>query len=278
MDPGDLLRMVLVRRPQDVALVRPGGAEQPLEVHAGDDVLVGAVAVVAPHLGIERLVAGREHDRADLDFDLLRRLVEVDGVVLAHAGADRAGLVLQVQAGVVDVGDQRHGLREIDVHRLVQRQVLVERVGDLDRAVFDADGAAGALVLVDVARLLGQRHREVAGRSLHAGDLGVGHDLDVGVPVALDELGRLDAHRAVVGREGLVQLRHLPADGGGLLHQVDLEAGRRQVQRRLDAADAAADHHHVAAQVIIGAQETLAHRFVGVIEGVFQCVCHVMTP
>ena len=70
----------------------------------------------------------------------------------------------------------------------------------------------------------------------------------------------------------------LPPMVGRLLHQVDLEAGGGQVERGLDAADAAADDHHVAAQVVVRAQGTLAHRFVGVIEGVFQCVCHVMTP
>ena len=164
VDPGDLVRMLLVRRAQDLALVRPGGAEQALEVEAGDDVLIGAVAVVAAQPGVEGLVAGRQNDRPDLDFDFLRLLVEVDGVVLAHARADRAGLVLQIEAAVVDVSDQRHGLRKIDVDRLVQRQILVERIRNLDRAVLDADGATGALVLVDVSGLLDQGDREVAGR------------------------------------------------------------------------------------------------------------------
>jgi len=81
---------------------------------------------------------------------------------------------------------------------------------------------------------------------LDALDLGVGEDLDVGVPVALDELGRLDAHRAVVRGERLVELRHLAADGRRLLDQEDLEAGGRHVERGLDAADPAAHDHDVA--------------------------------
>ncbi len=154
VDPRDPVRMLPVGRTPDLALVRAGGAEQALEVETGDDVLVGAVAVVAPHPGIERLVAGRQHDRPDLDLHLLGHLVEIDGVVLAHALADRAGVVLQPQAALVDIGDERHRLGKIDVNRLVQRQVLVERIRDLHRTVFDAGGAAGALVLDDVTRLL----------------------------------------------------------------------------------------------------------------------------
>ena len=170
-------------------------------------------------------------------------------------------LSLRIQAAVVDVGDQGHGLRKVDVHRLVQRQVLVERVGNLDRAVLDAGRAAGALVLVDVSGLLGQRDREVAGRPFHGGNLGVGHDFDVRVAVALDELGRLDAHRTVDGRIGLVQLRHLAADGGRLVDQIDLEPGGGHVERRLYAADAAADDHHVAHVVVARPLRALPEHF-----------------
>ena len=47
----------------------------------------------------------------------------------------------------------------------------------------------------------------------HGVDFRVGQDLDVGMPIALDELRGFDAHRAVVGGKGLVQLGHLAADG-----------------------------------------------------------------
>ena len=57
----------------------------------------------------------------------------------------------------------------------------------------------------------------------------------------VDHLRGEDAGRAVQGREGLVQLGHLAADGGLLFDDVDLEARVGDVQRRLDAGDAAAD-------------------------------------
>ncbi len=48
VDPGDVVRMPLVRGPQDLALERPGGTQQPLVVETGYDVLHRPVAVVAP--------------------------------------------------------------------------------------------------------------------------------------------------------------------------------------------------------------------------------------
>ncbi len=129
---------------------------------------------------------------------------------------------------------------------LVVGQLLVVRIGDLDRAVLDARAAPRALVLDDAPGLLRERDREVSGLSFDAVDFRVGEYLDVGVSVALDELRRFDAHGAVVGGKGLVELRHLAADGRQLLDQVDLEARGGKVQGGLNAADPTTDHHDVA--------------------------------
>ena len=64
------------------------------------------------------------------------------------------------------------------------------------------------------------------------------------MPAALHQLGGDNAHGTVVGREGLVQLRHDPADGRFVFHQMDVKAGVGQVQGRLDSGDAAAHYHH----------------------------------
>ena len=222
VNPGDLVRMLLVRGAQDLPLVRTGGTQQALEVHAGDDVLEHAVAVIVARQRVVGFVARRQDDGADLDLDFFGLLAEVDGIVFTDGLADIAGLVLQEQAAVVDVSDQRYRLCKVDVYGLVQRQVLIEGIGDLDRAALDAGGASRAFVGIDVARLFQQRDGEVSGLALDAVDIGVGHQLDVGRPVGFDELRRLDAHRAVVGREGLVELRHFAADGRRLLDQIDL--------------------------------------------------------
>jgi hypothetical protein len=57
--------------------------------------------------------------------------------------------------------------------------------------------------------------------------------------------GRQDAGRAIQGREGLVELGHVPADGRFALDQVDMEARVGDLERRLDAGDAAAHHQRI---------------------------------
>lgn len=64
------------------------------------------------------------------------------------------------------------------------------------------------------------------------------------MPPALHELGRQDAHRAVVRGECLVQAGHRAADGALALDQIDLEAGVGQVQRGLDPPDPSAEYEH----------------------------------
>ena len=95
-----------VGRAQYLTLVGPGGAQQPFIVHAGDHVLQLAVAVVAPHLGIKWLQAGRQNDRPYLYFDLLRRLLKIDGVVLTDAFADATFLLFEVKTAVINICDK----------------------------------------------------------------------------------------------------------------------------------------------------------------------------
>ena len=81
---------------------------------------------------------------------------------LHPSGWSAAFLFLQVQAALVDVGDQRDGLGEVDMHGLVVGYFLVVLIGILHRAIFDADAAAGAFVFDDVARFLCQPDGKVA--------------------------------------------------------------------------------------------------------------------
>jgi hypothetical protein len=84
---------------------------------------------------------------------------------------------------------------------------------------------------------------EVARFAFQLLEFGQRKDFDVLVAAGLNQLRRQDAHRAVVGGEGLVELGHRPADGGALLDEVYLDAGVGQVERGLDTGDAAAYHH-----------------------------------
>ena len=187
LDPGDVVGMASVRGAQDLAFVWTGGAHQPFVVHAGDDVLQPAVAVLVADFRIKNVIAGGENDRPHLQLDLLRDLVQIDGVVLARILADPAFLFLQVQAALIDVGDQRDGLGKIDMHGLVVGDLLVVLIRIHRRAVLDADAAAGALVLDDVARFLGQLDGKIACLAIDAVNFGIGKNLDIGMPADLDQ-------------------------------------------------------------------------------------------
>ena len=101
---GDALRDLAVARPQD-RVERPGRGEQPVHLHAGDDVLEGAEAVLRLEVRREQLEAGRHDDGADLDVHHLVACAQVDAVLdrtgvdaFAAFGADAA---IEAQPGAV---------------------------------------------------------------------------------------------------------------------------------------------------------------------------------
>jgi hypothetical protein len=65
------------------------------------------------------------------------------------------------------------------------------------------------------------------------------------MPSNLDELWGEYSYGAVVGRKGLVELCHMPADGWRLIDKVNFKTRRGKVKRGLNAADPAADNHDV---------------------------------
>jgi len=87
-------------------------------------------------------------------------------------------------------------------------------------------------------------------------DFRIRQDLYVGMPADLDQFGREYSDGAVIGREGLVELGHVAADGRRLVDQVNLEPRSGKVQRSLNTADPSTDHHHIAE---IGAREAFAN-------------------
>ena len=115
-DVGDPLGDLAVARAQD-RVERPGGREQPVHLHAGDDVLEPPEAVLRLEVGREQLEAGRDDDRADLGLELLVAGVEVDAPVdragrdaLVALGADRA-----VEAAAGGRAGLRLGQRRLDL-------------------------------------------------------------------------------------------------------------------------------------------------------------------
>ena len=104
------------------------------------------------------------------------------------------------------------------------------------------------------------RDGEVADRALDLLDLGVGEQRDVLVLAHLRHARGQDAGRAVEGGEGLVELRHVAADRGLALDEVDGEPRVGQLEGGLDPRDPAPDderrgvhlHRHRLERLLVG--------------------------
>ena len=78
---------------------------------------------------------------------ILRRLIQIDGVILTDRFANAAFLLFEVKTAFVDVRDQGNGLSEIDVDGFVLRYLLIKLIRVFGRAVFDAGRTARAFAL-----------------------------------------------------------------------------------------------------------------------------------
>jgi hypothetical protein len=137
---------------------------------------------------------------------------------------------------------RRYALREVHVNRLALAEPHVEFVGHLGGALLDARAAGGALRRVNVARFLKDSYLEAVFLLVRARDFAVGEYLNVGMPTDIPELGREYSHRAVVGRESLVKLRHDPADAGLFLNEVGFRTHVGKVEGGLYPCYPAANH------------------------------------
>ena len=174
---------------------------------------------------------------------LVTALVD-EGQTALDAGMHRAGHLAGGRAAFFDGIGAGHGLGIELVGRLALAQAQVEAIVGAHRADLVALAAGSAFVHIDKTRLFSNGDGEIASLAVNPAHLRLGEQFDVQMASGLHQLGRDDAHGAVVGGEGLVQLGHHAADGRLALHQVDLITAIGQVQRGLDAGDTAADHHH----------------------------------
>jgi hypothetical protein len=142
------------------------------------------------------------------------------------------------------------------MHGFILGYFLIKRIRVYDRAVLYTGRTARALVLQNVPGLSCQSDLKVPCFSLYTLNVSIRQDLYIGMPADLDQFGRENSYRAVIGGKGLVELGHVAANGGRLVHQINLETRSGKVKRGLHPADPSTDHHHVAK---IAAPETLAH-------------------
>ena len=159
------------------------------------------------------------------------------GALVGGAGVPAGGNPL-----LLDGEGVGHGLGRVAVGGLARAQAQIERVVDLDRADVGALAAAGAAVSSMIAGFAAHVDVEIADITGNLLNFAVGQQLNVFVASNGHHFGCEYSSRTVERREGLVQLGHMPADGRFPLDQIDLLAGVGQLEGRLDAGNAAADH------------------------------------
>ena len=164
--------------------------------------------------------------------------------IALRALARRAGVTAGRDTGLLDGEGVWNRLRVEAVGSPLLLQSLVEQARQRFRADLGALAAPVADADIDVARLGADRCREGTGLAIERGDVAVGEDLDIDMGAGVDEARRNRAHRAVIGRKGLVELRHVAADRRLLLDQIDLVSRLGQIERGLHPGNAAAHHHH----------------------------------
>jgi len=175
---------------------------------------------------------------------------------LRRADFDALGAIVAVRPPVNDVSIRGSARRDL-VDRLAAGHVLLVAVRQFNGADLGAVAAGNAARRVHIAWLLAQRHGKVAGLTFNVNDVRVGQNVNVRVLVvfqvgrgdgraraAVAVIGRAPAEYTVVLREHVAELGYPPAQAGSLLHQVDPQAGVRQVERSPHPADSPADDHH----------------------------------
>ena len=107
---------------------------------------------------------------------------------------------------------QRNRLRILHIDCLAFGQTAFIGIGNFFGAFLRAGVAGNALVHIDVARVLSQFDFEIALLAADALDFRKRQQFDVDVPADLDQFGRYDSHRTVIGWKGFIKLRHHAAD------------------------------------------------------------------
>ncbi len=239
------MRMLLVGSTQYLTFVWPGGAHQPFIVHTGYHVLHLSVAIFAPQLRIKWLKARRQNDPPYTYFYLLRRLIEIYGLILTDSFANTTFLFFKVKTAFIYISDKGNGLSEVDMDGFILRYLLIKLIRVFDRAVFYTGRTTRAFALYYISGLFNQRYLEVSCFSFYAVNFSICQDLYIGMPADLDQFGREYSNGAVIGGKGLVKLGHMAANGRCLVDQVNLETRGGKIKRGLNTADPSTDNHYV---------------------------------
>ena len=205
---------------------------------------------------------GRKRNRLPDQVDRFFELAAADqGDISVGVAACRAGIGTGRCPSLLDAEDIRSCLRERSVNSIALRKTLVELIRPCDRTDLCALSTPGALCLVHVSSVFLHIDHEVAGNAGHFFNLGAGQKVDVDMARTVDQFRRNDAHGAVVGGEGLVQLGHDSPDNGGFLHEMNFVATVGKVKGCLDSSDSRPNYHDRTDSLVCSLYPGLAVRF-----------------
>jgi hypothetical protein len=131
------------------------------------------------------------------------------------------------------------------VYGLTLSDSSVEHVNGHGRTFFGARPAAGAQIFVHVAGFSLYADFEIARFTTDFLDFAVSEKIYFGMPTDIQQLRRKNSDGAVIGGEGLVELRHPSTNTREPFHHVHLDSHFRQVQGRLNSCNPSADNQYV---------------------------------
>ena len=215
---------------------------QTLQLQRGDNILAGTVAIFAELVERQRFKACCQHNRTIFFRDQLIGLRIINCSCRTNLGADTAFTCLELNAGLAV--DNRHlgnrlRKRNIDCAAILQSHIEFTR-SFAGRTFFGTDAAAAAHISLHAACLFADCHIKIAHEAAHAFYLAIGIERNIFMVCCIHHLRCQDAGRAVECREGFVELRHTAADCRLLLHNINLVACFRNIQRRLNTGNTAA--------------------------------------
>ena len=195
--------------------------------------------------GIQSVIPGGDDDVAHFELENLVLRIEVDRALRALLDADAAffAAALKPVAGLrIDHVGVRHRLRERNEDSLAICNPHVKLAGGSHRTELGAVAAGHTSAGIDIGRLLEDLDLEVADAAGHFLHFGEHQDLNILTLPHRHHLRGQNASRAIERREGLVEHGHAAADRAGALDQINLVPGFRNLQRRLNTGNAAANY------------------------------------
>ncbi len=173
-----------------------------------------AKAVLCKGLFRNTSEAWRHYDSTDFKGPFFRFLTEINSLALANRHTDLAGFMGKMQtAARINIICCRYCLGIINMDGTGYIQTLVIIIHLMPRTVCGAKPAGCTVVGIDIAGTLYNVSFKITRFSLEGMQITICENLDIWRPTGLNQLGRQDSERTVVGREGLVQLSHDTADG-----------------------------------------------------------------